>query len=191
VTFALAALLALLQVNDANLAPDAGVRPDAGTRADADADGGTARPSPEQATAQLAKKAVDLANIHLQAGRLYTLGLFLLARKPTTEWDRAHSLTLFNQAENAVTDADRSLAELSGMARGEWSKAADPLAHARATIVQVHKDLRAISVPPEPRTAAPDPQQIARKAFEALDSARKNLDQAAGVMKVDTKLRAP
>jgi hypothetical protein len=164
---------------------------DAGSSAQADggfAEG--ARPSPQRASAELAKKAVDVANIHLQAARLYALGLFHLARRPTTEWDRGHSISLFNQAQEAVTDADRSLAELTGMAKGQWEKASKPLKHARLTIVQVQKDLASLSVPPTGK-AATDGQKTARHVYDAIESVGKDLESAAKTMKVDAKLRGP
>jgi hypothetical protein len=185
----LAALLAFAQAEDATpreTAPDAGARADSGM----DGDGGTARRSPEATPPQLAKKAFDLANIDLGAARLYVVGLFHLSQKPISEWDRAHSVTLFNSAENAIADCDRSLAELSGMARGKWEKAAAPLTHARATVAQALKDLRSLSVPTTP-SGATDRQQIARKVHEELDSAGKDLDTAAKVMGVDTRIRGP
>jgi hypothetical protein len=197
---ATAVLVALLAFAQGAEAPprqdsDAGMRAgadDGGTDADGgmDADGGTARRSPEATPPELAKKAVDLANIHLQAARLYVVGLFHLSRKPTSSWDRAHSVSLFNAAENAITDADRSLAELSGMARGKWQKAAEPLAHARATLVQVQKELRSLSVPAT-GTGPADAQQVARKVHQGLDSAGKDLESAAKTMGVDTKIKGP
>jgi len=195
----LAAVLALAQGTEpARDAPDAGARPDSGrvpdggTPADGgtDADGGTARRSPEATPPELAKKAVDLANIHLQAARLYTVGLFHLSRKPTSAWDREHTVTLFNSAENAITDADRSLSELSGMARGKWEKAAQPLAHARATLVQAQKELRSLSVPATGKSAT-DGEHIPRRVHQSLDSAGKDLDSAAKAMGVDTKIKGP
>lgn len=165
---------------------DGGAVPDAGI----DTDGGTARRSPEATPSELAKKAFDLANIDLQAARLYVVGLFHLSRKPISAWDRAHSVTLFNSAENAITDSDRSLAELSGMARGKWEKGAAPLTHARATLAQTLKELRSLSVPATPSGGA-DRQEIARKVHRALDSAGKDLDAAAKVMGVDTKIKGP
>src|SRR5437763_332789 len=85
---AVAAILALAQDAAGPLREPS----DGGARAEADGgtdlDGGTARPSPEAAPAELAKKAVVLANIHLQAARLYVVGLFQLSRKPAAAWDR-------------------------------------------------------------------------------------------------------
>jgi len=192
----LAALLASAQAEaPARDAADAGSRAgvaDSGVDADGgmDADGGTARRSPEATPPELAKKAVDLANIHLQAARLYVVGLFHLSRKPTSAWDREHSVSLFNSAENAITDADRSLAELSGMARGSWQKAHDPLAHARATLVQAQKELRSLSVPAT-GTGPADGQQVARRVHQALDSAGKDLDSAGKTMGVDARIKGP
>ena len=189
----LAALLAFAQAEGAppRDAPDAGVAvSDGGMDAESGIDGGTGRKSPEATPSELAKKAIDLAHIDLGAARLYVVGLFHLSRRPISAWDRAHSVTLFNSAENAMTDADRSLSELSGMARGKWEKAAAPLTHARSTLAQALKDLRSLSVPTTPSGAA-DRQQIARKVHEELDSTRKDLDAAAKVMEVDTKIKEP
>jgi hypothetical protein len=176
-------------------ATDGGSSAQAEGGAAAQADGGLVegargRLSPQRASAELAKKAVDIANIHLQAARLYALGLFQLARRPTTEWDRGHSISLFNQAQEAVTDADRSLAELTGMAKGQWEKASEPLKHARLTIVQVQKDLASLSVPPTGK-AAVDGQKTARHVYDAIESVGKDLESAAKTMKVDAKLRGP
>jgi hypothetical protein len=148
---ALFALLALAQDGGRAISPNAGIRagPDAGTRDETDA--GVTRLPPQQASAEMAKKSVDAAHIELQSARLYVLGLFLLSKPPTTVWDREHSITLFNQLQEAIGEADRSLAELSGMAKGKWEKADQPLRNARQTIVQVQKDLRSISVPHGPR----------------------------------------
>jgi len=167
-------------------AEDGGIDRDGGT----DADGGTARRSREATPPELAKKAVDLANIHLQASRLYLVGMFHLSRKPISAWDREHSVSLFNSAQNAITDADRSLAELSGMAHGNWQKAAQPLTHARTTLVQAQKELGTLSVPAT-GTGQADRQQIARRVHEALDSVGKDLDSAAKTMGVDTKIKGP
>jgi hypothetical protein len=191
----LAAVLAFAQAEGAPApprdAPDAGTPvSDGGTDADGGADGGTARKSPEATPSELAKKAIDLAHIDLGAARLYVVGLFHLSRKPISAWDRAHSVTLFNSAENAMTDSDRSLSELSGMARGKWEKAAAPLTHARSTVAQALKDLRALSVPTT-ASAAVDRQQVARKVHQELDSVRKDLDAAAKVMEVDTRIKEP
>jgi hypothetical protein len=160
------------------------------TDADGGLDGGTARRSPEATPPELAKKAVDLANIHLQASRLYLVALFHLSRKPISAWDREHSVSLFNSAQNAITDADRSLAELSGMAHGNWRNAAQPLTHARATLVQAQKELGTLAVPATGSGQA-DRQQIARRVHEALDSAGKDLDSAAKTMGMDTKIKGP
>jgi hypothetical protein len=187
----LAAVLAFAQGAEAPAREDS----DAGMRTDADdggmdPDGGRARRSPEAAPEELAKKAVDLGNIYLQVARLYVVGLFHLSRKPTTAWDREHSISLFNAAENAITDADRSLAELSGMARGKWQKAAEPLTHARATLVQAQKELRSLSVPAT-GTGPSGGQQIARRVHDGLDSAGKDLESAAKTMDVETKIKGP
>jgi hypothetical protein len=187
---ALAALVALAQDGGRAIPPNAGIRaePDAGTRNEPDA--GITRLPPQQASAELAKKSVDAAHIELQSARLYVLGLFHLSKPPTTVWDREHSIMLFNQTQQAIGEADRSLAELSGMANGKWEKADQPLRHARQTIVQVQKDLRSISVPPT-GSATTDAREVAKRVYDSLDSARKDLESAAKAMDVDSKLRSP
>jgi hypothetical protein len=187
---ALLALLALAQDGGRAIPPNAGIRaePDAGTQAEPDA--GITRLPPQQASAELATKSVAAAHIELQSARLCVLGLFQLAKPPTTVWDREHSITLFNQAQEAIGEADRSLAELSGMAKGKWEKADQPLRNARQTIVQVQRDLRSISVPPT-GSATVDAREITKRVFDSLDSARKELESAARAMNVDPKLRAP
>jgi hypothetical protein len=188
----LVALLAVAQ----EAGPAARDRSDAGIAAEVDAgtrpeaDGGTERLPPQQASAELAKKTVDVTNIELQSARLYVLGLFHLARKPTTVFDRAHSVTLFNQAEQALGEVDRSVAELSGMARDKWQKAALPLTHARSTMAQVHKDLRSISVPPLGKETV-DAREVTKRVFGALQSVRNDLESAAKEMGADPKLHEP
>jgi len=194
-TALLAALVAFAQTEGPPApgrdATDAGTTvSDGGTDADGGVDGGSARKSPEATPEELAKKAIDLAHIDLGAARLYVIGLFHLSRKPITDWDRAHSVTLYNSAENAIADTDRSLSELSGMARGKWAQAAAPLTHARSTVAQALKDLRSLSVPTTP-VGAVDRQQVARKVHGELDSERKDIDAAAKVMSVDTKIKEP
>jgi hypothetical protein len=186
------ALIALLVAQDGGRAipPNAGIRPepDAGTRDETDA--GVTRLPPQQASAELAKKSVDAAHIELQSARLFVLGLFQLSKPPTTVWDREHSITLFNQTLEAVGEADRSLAELSGMAKGKWEKADQPVRNARQTLQQVQKDLRSISVPPT-GSATVDAREMSKRVYDSLDSARKELESAAKAMDVDPKLRSP
>src|SRR2546430_15585961 len=82
----------------------------------------------EKAAAQAgeqAKKDVDVASIHLQVARLYLAGLYGLAGAPST-WDREHGVALFNQAQNALTDADPPLAALQGLAQSNVPGARDP-----------------------------------------------------------------
>jgi len=186
----LAAFLALAQDGGREIPPNAGIRagPDAGTPDEPDA--GLARLPPEQASAELAKKSVDAAHIELQSARLYVLGLFHLSKPPTTVWDREHSITLFNQTQQAIGEAERSLAELSGMAKGKWEKADQPLRNARQILVQVQKDLRSISVPPT-GSATVDAREISKRVYDSLDSARKELESAAKAMGVEPKLRSP
>src|SRR5712691_3653056 len=88
--------------------------------------GQTPREKAASQAADQAKKDVDVAGIHLQVARLYLAGLHGLAGAPST-WDREHGVALFTQAQNALTDADRQLAELQGLAQGNWPDARDPL----------------------------------------------------------------
>jgi len=53
---------------------------------------------------------------------------------------------LFNQAQKALTDADRQLAELQGLRRATGRKG-DPLTRARHTLERTQGQLRSHSVP--------------------------------------------
>ena len=75
----------------------------------------TAREKVAAQASEQAKKDVDVAGIHLQVARLYLAGLYGLTGAPST-WDREHGVALFNQAQTALTDADRQIAELQGLA---------------------------------------------------------------------------
>jgi hypothetical protein len=138
-----------------------------------------------------AKRDVDVAGIHLEAARLYLAGLFGLAGAPST-WDREHGVALFTQAQNALTDADRQLAELQGLAQRNWPDARDPLSRARNTLVRVQTQLRSLSVPL--RTGGGQDQagqSVIREVYKSLDSSRDELSSAAKAMGVDPKLRTP
>jgi hypothetical protein len=141
----------------------------------------TPREKAADQAAEQAKKDVDVAGIHLQVAKLYLTGLYGLAGAPST-WDREHGVALFNQAQNALTDADRQLAELQGLAQGNWPEACDPLTRARNTLVRAQGQLRSLSVPL--RTGG-------GQLYKSLDSSRDELDSAAKAMGVDTKLRTP
>ena len=172
----------------ASAAPDAGSpAPDARSAAP---DAGTRRrpPGPD---ADLATKDVHVASIHLQVARLYVTGLYDLSGKPTT-WDRERGITLFTQAQNAAADADRTLAELSGLAKGEWAKAAEPVAKARATLARVQTQLRSLAVPVRGAGGqGVNGQKVLADIYKSLDSAKDDLESAAKTMKVETKLRTP
>jgi hypothetical protein len=170
--------------------------PDAGTdggRAQA-SDGGAQMSAQDKAAAQAtdqAKKDVDVAGIHLQVAKLYLAGLYGLAGAPST-WDREHGVALFTQAQNALSDAERQLAELQGLAQGNWPGARDPLTRARGTLVRAQGQLRSLSVPL--RTGGGQDQagqSVIRQIYKALDSSRDELEAAAKAMGVDTKLRTP
>ena len=176
------------------LAPDAR---DAGTadgRRAATADAGLPQDPRERAAAQAteqAKKDVDVASIHLQAATLYLAGLYGLAGAPST-WDREHGVALFNQAQNALGDAERQLAELQGLVQGNWPGARDPLTRARSTLVRAQGQLRSLSVPL--RTGGGQDQagqSVIGQIYKALDSSKDELESAAKAMGVDTKLRTP
>ena len=141
--------------------------------------------------AAMAKKDVDVAGIHLQVAKLYVTGLYDLAGGPST-WDREHGVALFNQAQNALTDAERQLGELQGLARNGWPKALEPLGRARTTLAQMQSQLRSLSVPL--RTGGGQDQagqSILKGVYKSLDSALHDLESAAREMGVDPKLRTP
>ena len=151
----------------------------------------TPREKAADQAADQAKKDVDVAGIHLQIARLYLAGLYGLAGAPST-WDREHGVALFTQAQNALTDADRQLAELQGLAQGNWPEARDPLTRARNTLVRAQGQLRSLSVPL--RTGGGQDQagqSVIGQIYKSLDSSRDELDSAAKAMGVDTKLRTP
>jgi len=158
------------------------------------ADAGLGQTPREKAAAQAAdqaKKDVDVAGIHLQVARLYLAGLHGLAGAPST-WDREHGVALFNQAQNALSDADRQLAELQGLAQGNWPEARDPLTRARSTLDRAQGQLRALSVPL--RTGGGQDQagqSVIGEIYKSLDSSRDELSAAARAMGVDPKLRTP
>ncbi len=156
-----------------------------------DASPQTPREKAADQAADQAKKDVDVAGIHLQIARLYLAGLYGLAGAPST-WDREHGVALFTQAQNALTDADRQLAELQGLAQGNWPEARDPLTRARNTLVRAQGQLRSLSVPL--RTGGGQDQagqSVIGQIYKSLDSSRNELDSAARAMGVDPKLRTP
>jgi hypothetical protein len=193
------------RAQDADLAPesrDAG-RPDGrdGGRAQGTdggpagaADAGAPLNPAEKAAAQAtdqAKKDVDVAGIHLQVAKLYLAGLYGLAGAPTT-WDREHGVALFTSAQNAVSDAERQLAELQGLAQRNWPGARDALTRARNTLVRAQGQLRSLSVPL--RTGGGQDQagqSVIGQVYKALDASKNELESAAKAMGVDTKLRTP
>jgi len=158
------------------------------------ADAGAPATAREKAAAQAsdqAKKDVDVAGIHLQVAKLYLTGLYGLAGAPST-WDRQHGVALFNQAQTALTDADRQLAELQGLAQTNWPQARDPLSRARGTVGRAQSQLRALSVPS--RTGGGQDQagqSVIGQIYKSLDESRDELNAAARAMGVDTKLRTP
>jgi len=144
----------------------------------------------EQAADQ-AKNDIDLADIHLQVARLYLVGLHGLGGSPST-WDREHGVALFTQAQNALTDADRQLAELQGLAQTNWPDAREPLSRMRTSLVRAQTQLRSLSVPL--RTGGGQDQagrSVIREVYKSLDSSRDELSSAAKTMGVDPKLQKP
>jgi exonuclease VII small subunit len=156
--------------------------------ADAELPRRNARPGPD---ADLARKDVHVALIHLQVAKLYVTGLYDLAGTPTV-WDKERGISLFTQAQNATADAERTVAELSGLAKGEWAKAAEPLRRARGTLAHVQSQLRSLAVPVRGAGGqGKRGEEILREIDKSLDSARSDLETAAKAMNVDTKLRKP
>ena len=166
-------------------------RPDAGAAEDA---ANAARTPQEKAKAQAteqAKKDVDVAGIHLQVAKLYLSGLYGLRGPPTT-WDREHGVALFTKTQDALTDADRQLAELQGLAQRTWPEARDPLSRARESLVRAQGQLRSLSVPL--RTGGGQDQAgqtVIGQVTKTLDTSREALEAAAKAMGVDTKLKTP
>jgi len=141
--------------------------------------------------AEQAKKDVDFANIHLQAAKLYLTGLYGLDGRPST-WDREHGVALFTHAQDALTDAQRQLAELQGFAKATWPDARDPLAKVKTSLDHVQARLRSLSVPLHPDGSGQGADQSAiRDMYKEIDSAHGDLDRAARAMGVDAKLRKP
>jgi hypothetical protein len=143
-----------------------------------------------QATDQ-AKKDIDFAAIHLQAAKLYLTGLYGLEGRPST-WDREHGVALFTHAQDALTDAQRQLAELQGFAPATWPGARDPLNKVRRSLERVQTQLRSLSVPLHPSAAGPEAgQSTIKDMYKQLDAAHGDLESAAHAMGVDAKLRKP
>lgn len=160
--------------------PDGGISTDAGIS-----------PPRLAPTAELARNDVHAATIHLRVARLYAEGLYDLAGN-SSEWNRERGLTLFTGAQNAVSDADRALAELSGLAKAQRVQAVEPIRNARATLSRVTSQLRQLAVP----KLGAKGQGIAAQAklveiHKALDSALNDVASAAKAMGVETKLLTP
>jgi len=183
------ALCAALLASSAAVAqaPERTAQPDAGPS-------DPKRTASEKAAVQAAEQAkndIDLADIHLQVARLYLAGLHGLGGSPS-DWDREHGVALFTQAQNALTDADRQLAELQGLAQRSWPDAREPLSKMRTSLVRAQTQLRSLSVPM--RTGGGQDQagrSVIREVYKSLDSSRDELDSAAKAMGVDSKLQKP
>jgi hypothetical protein len=143
-----------------------------------------ARPPADQA-----KMALDLAEVELQAGKLYLTGLADLASRPGT-WDRAHSVYLFNEAQRAVERSEEQLRELETLAVGNYPKAVEPLRRARASLVDTEHDLRAFAAPVRGGTYKPQDPKAIKELWHTVDRAQKDLQTAAEHMHVDYHLKA-
>lgn len=137
--------------------------------------------------ADLAKKDVDVGGINIQAAKLYVTGLYDLSSRANM-YDRGHGTDLFNKAQDAITDAEKELADLAPMAQGAWAKAADPLARVRSTLVNAQGHLRALAG--AINANGNDVNRI-RDLYKELDGAERDLNDAAKAMNVDTRLNTP
>ena len=145
----------------------------------------------QQADADAAKRAFDIANANLEAAKTYLGGLNDLAQTPTT-WDRDGSIALFNSAQRAVTDAEERIGTLVPMAKGDWAKANDPLTKARSQLVSVQNELRDFAGPVRADSGNPQTRQNSiHNLWNTLDGASKDLKDAVGSMNVDTKIKTP
>ena len=135
-----------------------------------------------------AKMSLDVAEIELQASKLYLAGLADLAARPTT-WDRDHTVGLFNQAQRTVIRAEEHLGEMEKLATGSWANAGDALRRARASLVDTEQQLRAFSAPMKSgQLQAQGPASI-KNLWNSIDKAQKELEGAASTMGVDFHLK--
>lgn len=143
------------------------------------------------ANAATAKRAYDIASANLDAAKAYLGGLNDLAQKAET-WDRDSSISLFNSAQRAVTDAEERVGALVPLAKGDWAKASDSLGKARSDLVRVQSELKqfAGSVRSSAGDAAARQGEI-KGLWTTLDTASKDLNSAASQMSVDTHLKTP
>ena len=135
-----------------------------------------------QANGTAAKQSVDIASVDLQAARLFVAGLYDLS---TRTFDKHRAVALLNQAQEAVTQAELQLGDLTSLAQGS---AADPLGRARQTMVDVQGDLRGLTG--AINSGSPDANRI-KSLYQSIDSASHDLESAAQAMNVDTKLNTP
>ena len=142
-----------------------------------------------QANADEAKKALDVIEVDLQASKLYLVALWDLASKPAT-WDRAHSVTLFNDAERAVTEAEEHIGKIEPMAKDSWAKAADPIGKARASLVQTQAQLRSFASGLRGGNFAGGDANAIKGLWTTVDTAQKQIEGAAGAMGVDFHLKS-
>ena len=138
--------------------------------------------------ADKAKVSFDVAEIELQASKLYVSGLADLASKPTT-WEKESSVHLFNQAQRTVIRAEQQLADLETMAVGQWAKAGDPIRHARAELVNTEQQLRNFSSAVKAGQYQAGAPEGIKSLWGTIDRAQKDVEGAAGMMGVDFHLK--
>ncbi len=139
---------------------------------------------PAGAGASVAKQAVDVAGIDMQAAKLFVTGIYDLSTRPN-QFDKHRAIVLFNQAQEAVTQAELQLADLSRVAQPAPNGA---LQNARNTMVSAQGELRALAG--ALNAGGTDPNRI-KALYQSIDSATHDLDSAARAMRVDTRLNSP
>lgn len=150
-----------------------------------------AAPGGASTNAAVAKRAYDIASANLQAAKSYLGGLNDLAQKAET-WDRDSSISLFNSAQRAVSDAEERVDALVPLAKGDWAKAADSLGKVRGGLVRVQTELKQFAG--SVRLAAGDVaarQGELKGLWTTLEGAAKDLNTAASQMSVETRLQTP
>lgn len=143
--------------------------------------------APTPAASAVARRDFDVASIELQATRLYLTGIADLSADTAT-WDKQHSIELFNLAQTAVIGAENQFAHLSTLAKDNWAAAAEPVTRGRAGLVNVESQLRQVA---QSLRQGQMNQAGVKQVEQLLDSAEKDLQNAANAMKVDLKLRTP
>ena len=126
-----------------------------------------------QASGTAAKQVADVASVDIQAAKLFVAGLYDLSTRP---FDKHRAVTLFNQAQEAVTQAELQLGDLIGLAQGN---AADPLGRARQTLVSVQGDLRGLAG--SINGGSSDANRL-KSLYQSIDSASRDLDAVTAIM---------